>query len=210
MWDISSVAVKDLSYSNNMFICMYFQSPGYWFIYGIHYFEVNHLNSPWQYLTGLYELAVIFKFLRRSGMYSNTFLVVKLVPHIQRTWITSKNYSKLFFFITPFESRSVMSYRFKKTEKHSPLWRTFFSKCVILGLFVLNWLYYRCKSVDANLTYYMLHIILLVTCIRFKMTTNVGHRVARLLTSVIYCSCLFVFLALQPIVVVFSQPDSGL
>jgi hypothetical protein len=103
-----------------------------------------------------------------------------------------------------------MSYRFKKTEKHSSLWRTFFSKCVILGLFVLNWLCYRCKSVDENLAYYMLHIILLVTGIRFKITTDIGHRMTRLLASVIYCSCLFVFLALQPIVVVFSQPDSGL
>ena len=110
----------------------------------------------------------------------------------------------------PFESRSVMSYRFKKTEKYSPLWRTFFSKCVILGLFVLNWFCYRCKSVDANLTNSMLHIILLVIRIHFKMTTDVGHRVARLFVSVIYRSCLFVFLALQLIVVVFSQPGSGL
>ena len=96
MWGISTGVVKDLSDSNNMFICMYLQSPLYCFTYGIHYFVVNHLNSPWQYLTGLYELAAIFKFLHRSGMYSNTILAVKLVSHIQRTWITFKNYSKLF------------------------------------------------------------------------------------------------------------------
>ena len=79
-----------------------------------------------------------------------------------------------------------MSYRFKKTEKHSFLWRTFFSKCVILGLFVLNWFCYRCKSVVAKLTYYKLHVILLVIRIRFRMTTDVGRRVARLLVSVVY------------------------
>jgi len=80
-----------------------------------------------------------------------------------------------------------MSYTFKKTEKHFPLWRTFFSECVILGLFVLNWFCYRCKSVDAKLTYYMLHIILLITRIRFEMTTDLGHRVTRLLVTVICC-----------------------
>jgi len=79
-----------------------------------------------------------------------------------------------------------MSYRFKKTEKHSLLWRTFFSKCVILGLFILDWFCYGCKSVVAKLTYYMPHIILLVTRIRFRMTTDVGHREARLLVSVVY------------------------
>jgi hypothetical protein len=86
MWGRSSGAVKDLSDSINVFICMHFQPPLYWFIYGLRYFIVNHLNFPWQYLSELYELAGFFKFLLRSGVYSNTILAGTLVPQIQRTW----------------------------------------------------------------------------------------------------------------------------